>query len=124
VGRATARTNVLIKRAVRFDYPREDRFAISPVPDVTVRSRGVMEKCSMCVQRIEEARITAKQKGVAVADGAIRTACEQSCPADAIVFGDANDPKSRIAKLRKDERYFVVLEELNVRPAVGYLEKV
>ncbi len=107
-----------------FDYPREDRFANLVLnPDVAVRSRGVMEKCSMCVQRIEEARIVAKQQGIAIADGAIRTACEQSCPADAIVFGDANDPKSRLAALRRDERHFVVLEELNVKPAVGYLEK-
>lgn len=107
-----------------FDYPREDRFENLVLnPDVTVRSRGVMEKCSMCVQRIEEARIVAKQQGLAIADGAIRTACEQSCPADAIVFGDANDPKSRLAALRKDGRHFFVLEELNVRPAVGYLER-
>ena len=107
-----------------FDYPHEDRFANLVLnPDVTVRSRGVMEKCSMCVQRIEEARIVAKQRGIAIADGAIRTACEQSCPADAIVFGNANDPKSRIAALRRDSRHFFVLEELNVQPAVGYLEK-
>jgi Fe-S-cluster-containing dehydrogenase component len=107
-----------------FDYPREDRFANLVLnPDVTVRSRGVMEKCSMCVQRIEEARIVAKQQGLPIADGAIRTACEQSCPADAIVFGDANNPKSRVSRLRKDRRHFFVLEELNVQPAVGYLEK-
>jgi len=108
-----------------FDYPHDDRFANLVLnPDVTVRSRGVMEKCSMCVQRIAEARVVAKQNGIAVADGAIRTACEQSCPADAIVFGDANDPKSRIAALKRDPRHFHVLEELNVQPAVGYLEKV
>lgn len=77
----------------------------------------------MCVQRIEEARIVAKQQGIAIADGAIRTACEQSCPADAIVFGNVHDPRSRIAALRRDERHFFVLEELNVQPAVGYLEK-
>jgi molybdopterin-containing oxidoreductase family iron-sulfur binding subunit len=105
-----------------FDYPHDDRLANLVLnPDVTVRSRGVMEKCSMCAQRIEEARIEAKQKGLPIPDGAIRTACEQSCPADAIVFGDANDPKSVLSKVRRDERYFVVLEELNVRPAVGYL---
>jgi len=106
-----------------FDYPHDDVFANLVLnPDVTVRSRGVMEKCSMCVQRIEEARIVAKQKGLPIADGAIQTACQQSCPADAIVFGDAQNPKSRIAALRKDDRYFVVLEELNLKPAVGYLQ--
>ncbi|MGZ5451358.1 MAG: 4Fe-4S dicluster domain-containing protein [Thermoanaerobaculia bacterium] len=113
-----------VRRFNWFDYPHEDRFANLVLnPDVTVRSRGVMEKCSMCVQRIEEARIVAKQQGIAIADGAIRTACEQSCPADAIVLGNVHDPRSRIAALRRDERHFFVLEELNVQPAVGYLEK-
>jgi Fe-S-cluster-containing dehydrogenase component len=108
-----------------FDYPHDDRFANLVLnPDVAVRSRGVMEKCSMCVQRIEEQRIVAKQRGIAIPDGAIRMACEQSCPADAIVFGDLNDPKSRITKVRKDPRHFRLLEELNVDPAVGYLRKV
>ena len=105
-----------------FDYPHEDRFANLVLnPDVAVRSRGVMEKCSMCVQRIEEARIEAKQRGIPIADGAIQTACQQSCPADAIVFGDLNDPKSRIAQARVDPRHFRLLEELGVDPSVGYL---
>ncbi len=105
-----------------FDYPHDDRFANLVLnPDVTVRSRGVMEKCSMCVQRIEEARIEAKQKGIAIPDGAIRMACEQSCAADAIVFGDLNDPASRISAARRSNRHFRLLEELNVQPAVGYL---
>lgn len=108
-----------------FDYPHEDRFANLVLnPDVTVRSRGVMEKCSMCAQRIEEARIQAKVRGDAIADGAIRMACEQSCPADAIVFGDLADPKSRIAAARRDRRHYRLLEELNVQPAVGYLKLV
>jgi molybdopterin-containing oxidoreductase family iron-sulfur binding subunit len=108
-----------------FDYPHDDRFANLVLnPDVTVRTRGVMEKCSMCAQRIEEARIAAKQSGTPIADGAIRMACEQSCPADAIVFGDLNDPKSRITALRRSHRHFFVLDELNVKPAVGYLESV
>ncbi len=111
-----------VRRFNWFDYPHEDRFANLVLnPDVTVRSRGVMEKCSMCVQRIAEARIGARTSGGALTDGAIRTACEQSCPADAIVFGDLNDPKSRISGLRRDPRHFVVLGELNVKPAVGYL---
>ena len=78
----------------------------------------------MCTQRIEEARIEAKQRGVAIPDGAIRMACQQSCPADAIVFGDLNDPKSRISAARKDRRHYRLLEELNVQPAVGYLKLV
>ena len=109
-----------VRRFNWFDYPHDDRLANLVLnPDVAVRSRGVMEKCSMCTQRIEEARIEAKQKGVRIADGAIRMACEQSCPADAIVFGDLNDPKSRIGRARRDPRHFRLLEELNVDPAVG-----
>jgi Fe-S-cluster-containing dehydrogenase component len=105
-----------------FDYPREDRFANLVLnPDVTVRTRGVMEKCSMCVQRIEEARIEAKQRGAAIADGAIQMACQQSCPADAIVFGNINDPNSRIAQATRDPKYYRLLEEINVDPGVGYL---
>ncbi|MEO6486920.1 MAG: 4Fe-4S dicluster domain-containing protein [Thermoanaerobaculia bacterium] len=105
-----------------FDYPHEDRFAnLTLNPDVTVRSRGVMEKCSMCVQRIAEARIEARQLGLPIADGAIRTACEQSCPADAIVFGNAQDPKSRISQIRKDPRHYRLFDELNLEAAVGYL---
>jgi Fe-S-cluster-containing dehydrogenase component len=105
-----------------FDYPREDRFANLVLnPDVTVRTRGVMEKCSMCVQRIEEARIQAKQRGAAIADGAVQMACQQSCAADAIVFGNINDPNSRIAQVVRDPRYYRLLEEINVDPGVGYL---
>jgi len=108
-----------------FDYPREDRFANLVLnPDVAVRSRGVMEKCSMCAQRIEAARIEAKQRGIAIPDGAIRMACEQSCPAEAIRFGDLNDPKSSVAAARKDPRHYRLLEELNVQPAVGYMKLV
>ena len=113
-----------VRRFNWFDYPREDRFANLVLnPDVAVRSRGVMEKCSMCVQRIEEARIQARQLGTPIADGAIQMACEQSCPANAIVFGDLQDSKSRIAALRRDPRYFRLLEELNVDPGVGYVAR-
>jgi molybdopterin-containing oxidoreductase family iron-sulfur binding subunit len=94
-------------------------------PDVTVRSRGVMEKCSLCVQRLHEARAEAQRAGRPLADGEARTACQQSCPATAIVFGDANDPKSAISRLLAQEpRHYRVLEELNVKPSVGYLTKV
>ncbi len=108
-----------------FEYARNDRLQnLSLNPDVTVRSRGVMEKCSFCVQRIQEAKIEAKRRGEIVADGVIQTACQQSCPAQAIVFGDLNDPKSRVAKLVASGRAYRVLEELDVRPAVHYLSLV
>ena len=93
-------------------------------PDVTIRSRGVMEKCSFCVQRIQEAKIEAKRQGRALRDGDIQPACVQSCPAQAIVFGDRNDLESAIAKRRSDHRHYHVLEELGVLPSVGYLRKV
>jgi Fe-S-cluster-containing dehydrogenase component len=108
-----------------FNYPREDRLANLVLnPDVTVRTRGVMEKCTFCVQRIQEAKIEAKVLGTPVKDGDIRTACEQACPAGAIVFGDLNDPNSRVARLARDARQYRVLEDLNVGPAVRYLKIV
>ncbi|HWR14135.1 MAG TPA: 4Fe-4S dicluster domain-containing protein [Terriglobales bacterium] len=105
-----------------FNYSRDDKLQNLVLnPDVTVRSRGVMEKCSFCVQRIEAARIDAKCQGRDIADGDIQTACQQSCPAKAIYFGDINDPKSEVAKKMRDPRRYRVLSELNLRPAVGYL---
>lgn len=89
-------------------------------PDVTVRTRGVMEKCSMCVQRIQAGKLTAKLENRQIKDGDINTACAQSCPANAIVFGDMNDPESKIAKLFANKRAYAALEELNVQPAVRY----
>jgi molybdopterin-containing oxidoreductase family iron-sulfur binding subunit len=93
-------------------------------PDVAVRSRGVMEKCTFCVQRIQEGKIEAKRRGEKVADGSVQTACQQSCPAGAIYFGDLNDPNSQVSKMMANPRRYRVLEELNVRPAVGYLTVV
>jgi molybdopterin-containing oxidoreductase family iron-sulfur binding subunit len=108
-----------------FDYARDDKLANMVLnPDVTVRSRGVMEKCTFCVQRIQEAKIEAKASGKPVSDGEVQTACQQSCPARAIEFGDLNDPNSRVAKRMRSGRRYRVLEELNVRPAVGYLKIV
>ena len=108
-----------------FNYMREDALQnLALNPDVTVRSRGIMEKCSFCVQRIEAARIEARRSDKLIADGQIQTACQQSCPAQAIVFGDLNDPSSRISKMVQGPRRFAVLEEFNFRPAVNYLAVV
>ena len=93
-------------------------------PDVTVRSRGVMEKCTFCLQRINAAKRKAKMEGRALEDSKVKTACQQSCPADAITFGNILDPESKVAKLYEHNRAYAVLGELNVRPRVLYLAKV
>jgi molybdopterin-containing oxidoreductase family iron-sulfur binding subunit len=108
-----------------FNYVRDDRLANMVLnPDVTVRSRGVMEKCTFCAQRLQEAKIESKASGNPIKDGEVQTACQQTCPARAIQFGDLNDPASRVAKLMRSGRRYRVLEELNVRPSVSYLKVV
>lgn len=96
-------------------------------PDVTVRSRGVMEKCSFCVQRLQDAKLEAKKEGHPMMDGRARTACQQACPTDAIVFGNVNDKTSSIYALRHSdqmERTYYALEDLHTLPNVNYLSKV
>ncbi len=93
-------------------------------PDVTVRTRGIMEKCSFCIQRINFAKDRAKDEKRKVKDGELKTACQQTCPTDAIVFGDINDAQTRVSQLRADARGFKALDDLNTQPAITYLTKV
>ncbi len=113
------------------DYRRDDinddltRMVLNP--DVTVRSRGVMEKCTFCVQRLQDAKLAAKKLGRPMKDGEARTACQQACPSDAITFGNVNDKDSNIYKLRRQEhaeRMFYVLEHIHTLPNVNYLAKI
>ena len=104
--------------------PMEHPKAMAKNPEVTLRSRGVMEKCTFCVQRIEAGKHKAKAENRRAGDNDIRTACQDACVSDAIVFGDMNNPESRISKLMKSPRGFTTLEELNTRPAITYLTKV
>ncbi len=93
-------------------------------PDVLVRTRGVVEKCTMCVQRIQEGKLNAKKENRPLRDGEVKPACLQACAADAIIFGDLNDKESKIAKAYENERNYHLLEELHTLPSVGYLTKV
>ncbi len=93
-------------------------------PEVTTRSRGVMEKCSMCIQRIQGGKLKAKLEKRPLKDGDIKMACQQACPANAIVFGDGNDPESEVSKALRSQRTYYVLEEINVQPGIGYMTKI
>lgn len=125
-----------VRRFNWFSYPENEKFDYNVNnnlgkmvlnPDVTVRARGVMEKCSMCVQRIQEGKLFAKKEGRRPIDGEINTACAQACPSNAIVFGDMSDKESSIYKLlseHKGGRAYTLLEEINTKPSVVYLTKI
>lgn len=93
-------------------------------PDVSVRGRGVMEKCTYCIQRVQSGKITARNEGRRVEDGEIQSACQVACPTQAIVFGDLKDPANRVTRLQKDHRNYAMLEELNIKPRTLYLARV
>ena len=109
-----------------FNFTKDtpDILKLAMNPDVTVRARGVMEKCTYCVQRINRAKIDAKLAGRELRDGDVKTACQQACPAAAIEFGDIRDQSSRVAKAKADPRNYALLEELNTKPRTTYLAKV
>jgi MoCo/4Fe-4S cofactor protein with predicted Tat translocation signal len=108
-----------------FDYNMNDDLGKMVLnPDVVVRTRGVMEKCSLCVQRIQEGKLKAKKEGRRVLDGEIQTACSQSCPTKAITFGDVNDKESAVTQLKENPRKYFLLEEVGIRPNVFYLTKI
>src|SRR5438876_137037 len=107
-----------------FDAGERPSVSLLYSPDVTVRSGGVMEKCTYGVQRINHARIDAKKEDRVIRDGEVVTACQGACPADAIVFGNIADPNSRVAKLKAEPRNYGVLTELNTRPRTTYLAKI
>ncbi|MEQ8768023.1 MAG: TAT-variant-translocated molybdopterin oxidoreductase [Planctomycetota bacterium] len=117
-----------VRRFNFFNYPKEvaESETLQRNPDVSVRFRGVMEKCTYCVQRISHARIEAKKAGHAIKDGAIVTACQQVCPSGAIVFGDKNDASSAVAKQKSDPRHYdlVLGHHLNTKPRTGYLAQI
>jgi molybdopterin-containing oxidoreductase family iron-sulfur binding subunit len=114
-----------VRRFNWFNYSKiKEPLNMALNPDVTVRSRGVMEKCTFCIQRIHAVKLAHKVSGEKIKDGDIVTACQQTCPTGALVFGDINDPDSRVSKLFKEQRAYQVLQELNIHPSVRYMAKI
>lgn len=115
-----------VRRFNWFDFTSEDPESIKAMrnPDVTVRSRGVMEKCTYCVQRIAQVRITADKEGRAIQDGELVTACQQACPTQAIIFGNVADPGSAVSRSKSSPRNYALLEEANTRPRTTYLARI
>ena len=124
-----------VRRFNWFEYTRYTKFSsVNPMqddigrmvlnPDVVVRSRGVMEKCSLCVQRIQAGKLVAKKKGKKVEDGSIQTACSNACPTNAITFGDLNDTESTVRKEFNDDRAYFLIEEVGTQPNISYMTKV
>jgi molybdopterin-containing oxidoreductase family iron-sulfur binding subunit len=115
-----------VRRFNWFDYDKRDPLSTGTRanPHVTVRQRGVMEKCTYCVQRISAARIDARMEDRTVRDGEIKTACQSACPTQAIVFGDANDPTSLVSRLKSSPRNYALLGDLNTQPRTTYLARV
>jgi molybdopterin-containing oxidoreductase family iron-sulfur binding subunit len=113
-----------VRRFNWFNYTWPSPLDVQLNPDVTVRQLGVMEKCTMCVQRTIAGKDRARDEGRPVKDGEIQTACQQTCPTQAITFGNLKDGGARVSKLSRSPRSYHVLEELGTRPAVTYLKKV
>ena len=115
-----------VRRFNFFNFTKDtpDILKLAMNPDVTVRARGVMEKCTYCTQRINRVKIDARLAGRELRDGDVKTACQQACPASAIEFGDLRDASSRVAKAKADPRNYALLEELNTKPRTTYLAKV
>ena len=115
-----------VRRFNFFNFTKDtpDILKLAMNPDVTVRARGVMEKCTYCTQRINRVKVDARLAGRDLRDGDVKTACQQACPASAIEFGDIRDQSSRVAKAKADPRNYALLEELNTKPRTTYLAKV
>ena len=116
-----------VRRFNFFDYNKDKHLPVLTLlanPNVTVRQKGVMEKCNYCIQRVNRARMDAEKENRRVKDGEALTACQQVCPTEALVFGDINDPTSKVAKLRNEKLNYGLLEELNTRPRTTYLAKL
>ena len=109
----------------KFDFNMNDDYGKMVLnPDVVVRSRGVIEKCSMCIQQIQSIKLDAKKAGRTVSDEDAQTACSSACSTNAIVFGDVNDDTHQIQDLKKDTRSYALLEHLNTDPSVFYQTKI